>query len=62
MTASSLNLANSRDPILIQLAELVADIRSAAPELQFLLVEAAARDLLLLYAHGIKTGRATPFQ
>jgi len=59
MTTSSLDLANSQELILIHLAELVADVRSAASELEFLLVGASARDLLLFHAYGIRTGRAT---
>ncbi len=59
MTTSSLNLANSQDPTLTELAELAADLRAAAPQLHFLLVGATARDLLLFHAFGIRTDRAT---
>ena len=41
------------------LAELVADLRAVEPDVRVLLVGAAARDLLLFYAHGIRAGRAT---
>lgn len=41
------------------LAQLVADVRSAAPHLDPLLVGALARDLLLHYAHGLKIERMT---
>ncbi len=36
------------------LAQLVDDVRSAAPRLEPLLVGALARDLLLHYGHGLK--------
>jgi predicted nucleotidyltransferase len=55
--ATSLDL--SAKPDLVWLARLVADVRIAAPETEFLLAGAQARDLLLTYAHGIDTGRAT---
>jgi len=38
---------------------VVADLRSAAPTADMLLVGAAARDVLLSYAHGIALARAT---
>lgn len=41
------------------LAQLVADIRTAAPEAKPLLVGALSRDLLLHYVHGFKIERAT---
>jgi predicted nucleotidyltransferase len=41
------------------LAQLVDDVRSAAPRLEPLLVGALARDLLLHYGHGLKIERAT---
>lgn len=41
------------------LAELVADLRSAAPAWEPLLVGALARDLLLFHAHNIPVRRAT---
>jgi predicted nucleotidyltransferase len=57
MTESSLKLADEQD--LIPLAELVADLRAAAPDARVILVGAAARDLLLHYAHSIRAPRAT---
>lgn len=41
------------------LAQLVDDVRSAAPRLEPLLVGALARDLLLHYGHGLEILRAT---
>ncbi len=41
------------------LATLVVDLREAAPGVDLLLVGAAARDVLLSYAHGIALARAT---
>ncbi len=41
------------------LAALVVDLREAAPGIDLLLVGAAARDVLLSYAHGIALARAT---
>lgn len=41
------------------LAQLVADVRAAAPGIEPLLVGALARDLLLHYGHGFKIERAT---
>jgi len=40
-------------------ALLVSDVREAAPGVDFLLVGAVARDVLLSYAHGIPLARAT---
>ncbi len=57
MTTSSLNLSGKQE--LIPLAELVADMRAAAPAIKSLLVGAAARDLLLHHAHSIRAPRAT---
>lgn len=57
MMVSSLNLADKQE--LTFLAELVADVRTAAPDAQVLLVGAMARDLLLYHAHGIRVVRAT---
>jgi predicted nucleotidyltransferase len=57
MTESSLNLADKQE--LTFLAELVADLRAAAPDLRVFLVGAAARDLLLFYAHAVRAPRAT---
>jgi predicted nucleotidyltransferase len=57
MVISSLDLAAKSD--LTFLAELVADLRAAAPAWQPLLVGAMARDLLLHHAHNIPVSRAT---
>ena len=57
MTASSLDLSDHRE--LRLLADLVAAIRQATTDARFLLVGAMARDLLLSYAHGIQSQRAT---
>ena len=57
MTPFLLNLANKQE--LTFLAELVADLRTVAPDVRVLLVGAMARDLLLFYAHGIRAARAT---
>jgi predicted nucleotidyltransferase len=57
MVISSLDLANRND--LLFLAELVADLRAAAPAWKPLVVGAMARDLLLHHAHGIPVDRAT---
>jgi predicted nucleotidyltransferase len=57
MKASSLDLADKQE--LNFLAELIADLRAAAPHAGVLLVGAMARDLLLYYAHGIRAARAT---
>ena len=54
---SSLDLSDRRD--LGGLARLVAVVRQAAGTTPILLVGAAARDLLLLHAHGIELQRAT---
>lgn len=57
MVISSLDLAAKSE--LTFLAELVADLRAAAPAWKPLLVGAMARDLLLYYAHNIPVIRAT---
>jgi predicted nucleotidyltransferase len=57
MTLSSLDLADKQE--LTFLAELIADVRTAAPDARVLLVGAMARDLLLYHAHGIRAARAT---
>jgi predicted nucleotidyltransferase len=57
MVISSLDLAAKSE--LIFLAEIVADLRAAAPAWQPLLVGAMARDLLLYHAHNIPVSRAT---
>jgi predicted nucleotidyltransferase len=57
MAISSLDLAAKSE--LTFLAELVADLRAAAPAWKPLLVGAMARDLLLYYAHNIRASRAT---
>jgi predicted nucleotidyltransferase len=57
MTVYSLDLADKQD--LGFLAELMADVHSAAPDARFLIVGAMARDLLLYHAHGICAARAT---
>jgi len=57
MVISSLDLADKND--LTFLAELVADLRAAAPAWEPFLVGAMARDLLLYYAYKIPVGRAT---
>jgi predicted nucleotidyltransferase len=57
MTVYSLDLADKQE--LAFLAELRADVRTAAPDSRFLLVGAVARDLLLYHAHGIRATRAT---
>jgi predicted nucleotidyltransferase len=57
MAISSLDLADRDD--LIFLAELVGDLRAAAPVWVPLLVGATARDLLLHYAYKIRISRAT---
>jgi hypothetical protein len=57
MTVYSLDLADKQE--LTFLAELMADVRTAAPDGRFLLVGAMARDLLLYHAHGIRVARAT---
>jgi len=44
---------------LATLAELIGAARDAAPGVEWLLVGAMARDLLLHYGHGIRVGRAT---
>lgn len=57
MTASSLDLSDRRE--LRLLADLVTAIRRAKPDARFMLVGAMARDLLLSFAHGIESRRAT---
>lgn len=57
MNAISLDL--SKRPELIWLSRLVADICIATPKHDLLIVGAQARDLLLMHAYGIDTGRAT---
>src|SRR6266498_3950201 len=57
MVILSLDLAAKSE--LTFLAELVADLRAAAPAWKPLLVGAMARDLLLCYAHNIPVIRAT---
>lgn len=57
MTESSLDLSDHGE--LRLLADLVTAIRRAAPNAQFLLVGAMARDLLLTCGHGIASRRAT---
>jgi predicted nucleotidyltransferase len=57
MVISSLDLAAKTE--LTFLAELVSDLRAAAPAWEPLLVGAMARDLLLFHAHNIPVGRAT---
>jgi predicted nucleotidyltransferase len=57
MVISSLDLAGKND--LTFLAELIRDLRTAAPAWEPLLVGALARDILLYYAHEIPVLRAT---
>lgn len=57
MVISSLDLAAKSE--LTFLAEIVADLRAAAPAWKPLLVGAMARDLLLYHAHNIPVSRAT---
>ena len=57
MAISSLDLTTKAE--LTFLAELVTDLRSAAPAWEPLLVGAMARDLLLFHAHNIPVRRAT---
>lgn len=52
-----LDLAGKQD--LLRLASLVLDFRGAVPDIDLLLVGAAARDVLLSYAHGVALARAT---
>jgi hypothetical protein len=54
---SSLDLSDRA--VLGPLAELLAAVRSAAGKTSLLLIGAAARDLLLVHAHGIDPVRAT---
>jgi predicted nucleotidyltransferase len=57
MLISSLDLVDKNE--LTFLAELVADLRAAAPAWKPLVVGAMARDLLLYYAYKIPVSRAT---
>jgi predicted nucleotidyltransferase len=57
MVISSLDLVDKND--LTFLAELIRDLRKAAPAWEPLLVGALARDILLYYAHEIPVPRAT---
>jgi predicted nucleotidyltransferase len=57
MAISSLDLTTKAE--LTFLAELVTDLRAAAPAWEPLLVGAMARDLLLFHAHNIPIRRAT---
>jgi predicted nucleotidyltransferase len=52
-----LDLSHRQD--LVWLAQLVADVKSAAPNLRPLVVGALARDLWLHYGHGIEIKRVT---
>lgn len=52
-----MDLSNKQE--LSFLSELIADVRDKVPKTDILLVGATARDLLLFYAHGIKTARGT---
>lgn len=52
-----MDLSDRRD--LIILGELIGSIHTAVPDVQFLLVGAMARDLLIHYGHGIQVPRAT---
>jgi predicted nucleotidyltransferase len=54
---SSLDLSDRA--VLRPLAELLAAVRAAAGDAPLLLIGAAARDLLLVHAHGIHAARAT---
>jgi predicted nucleotidyltransferase len=54
---SSLDLSDRA--VLRPLAELLAAVRAAAGDTPLLLIGAAARDLLLVHAHGIHAARAT---
>lgn len=57
MARSSLDLSDRA--VLRPLAELLAAVRAAAGDVSLLLIGAAARDLLLVHAHGIHPERAT---
>lgn len=57
MTNTSLDLSSRHE--LRHLAALIGAFRAAAGEIPFFLAGATARDLLLLYAHGIDPGRET---
>jgi predicted nucleotidyltransferase len=54
-----LSLDLSDRAVLRPLAELLAAVRAAAGDASLLLIGAAARDLLLVHAHGIHPARAT---
>jgi len=49
----------STKPDLVWLARLIDDVQRAAPESDFLLAGAQARDLVLMHGYGIDTQRAT---
>lgn len=57
MANSSLDLSDRA--VLGSLARLLSAVRRAASDTPVLLVGAAARDLLLVYAHGVDVQRAT---
>ena len=57
MKTTSLDLSLRND--LHWLSSLVSAVRSAAETIPFFLAGAVARDLLLWYSYGIRTGRAT---
>ena len=57
MKTTSLDLSLRND--LHWLSPLVSAVRSAAESIPFFLAGAVARDLLLWYSYGIRTGRAT---
>lgn len=56
-SAPALDVSNIED--LGWLAQLILDVRTAAPALEPLLVGAMARNLLLQYAHGVEIERIT---
>jgi len=57
MTSSLVDLSARAD--LGWLAELIGDLRQSSPRVQWLIVGALARDIHLVYAHGIRIRRAT---
>jgi predicted nucleotidyltransferase len=57
MIKYSLDLTNKQE--LRFLSDLIADVRAKVPKVDILLVGATARDLILLFAHGIKPARGT---
>lgn len=57
MPTSSPDLSDQ--PGLLPLADLVAAMRAARPDVRPLLVGAMARDVLLSFAHGMRVARAT---